>query len=119
MYVVYKDMMKWCQRVIDCRKMNVNKVSDSFDTCRRHCFLILDELERLSIDVFIEETVPASSSDHAKTVDIALQYNKFISTRESTDDRRKYMFGYIIIASESRKYWTDVWCSDRIVMENT
>ena len=36
------------------KKVNVNKVSDSFDTCRRLAMILLEELERLSIDIFIE-----------------------------------------------------------------
>ena len=49
-------MMKWCQRVLDVKKINVNKVSDSFDACRRHCYVALEELERLAIDVFLGST---------------------------------------------------------------
>ena len=34
-------------------KVNVNKVSDSFDKCRL-AMILLEELEQLSIDIFIE-----------------------------------------------------------------
>ena len=84
--------------------MNVNKVSDSFDTCRRHCYLILEELERLSIDLFIESTSPSIFSDEYKAIDIAIVYNTFIKSRDSTDDRCLYMYGFIIMSNEFRKY---------------
>ena len=111
-------MIKWCQRVLDVKKINVNKVSDSFDTCRRHCYLILEELERLSIDQFVESTPPSVFSDKYKAIDVAILYNTFIKNRDTTDDRRLYMLGFIIMASEFRKYWTAVRCGDRIIMED-
>ena len=111
-------MIKWCQRVLYVKKINVNKVSDSFDTCRRHCYLILEELERLRIDLFIESTSPSIVSDKYKAIDIAILYNTFIKSCDSIDNRRLYMYGFIIMASEFRKYWTAVRCGDRIIMEN-
>ena len=32
MFVVYKDMINWIRRVIEWKKVNINKVSDLFDT---------------------------------------------------------------------------------------
>ena len=98
-FVVYKDMIKWCQRVLDVKKINVNKVSDSFDTYRRHCYLILEELERLNIDLFIESTPPSVFSDKYKAIDVVILYNTFIKNRDTTDDRRLYMFGFYLQSS--------------------
>ena len=48
-------MMKWTQQVVNWKNLNVNKVSELFDTCRRLCMLMLDEMERLAVDLFLEE----------------------------------------------------------------
>ena len=71
MFIVYKDMIKWARRVIEWKKVNVNKVSDSFDTCRRLAMILLEELERLSIDMFIESKEGSSFDDSFNSVDIA------------------------------------------------
>ena len=117
-FVIYKDMMKWTQRVIEWKKINVNKVSDSFDTCRRLAMMLLEELERLSVDLFIHKTAEKSFSDEYKSIDLGREYISFIHDHCSSDHRRKYMFGYIIMATEFRKYWTAVRCGDRVVMED-
>ena len=118
MFIVYKDMIKWARRVIEWKKVNVNKVSDSFDTCRRLAMILLEELERLSIDMFIESKEGASFDESFKSVDISQQYIKFLYTNKSTDNRRKYMLGYINMATEFRKYWIACRCGDRVVMES-
>lgn len=111
-------MMKWTQRVIEWKKINVNKVSDSFDTCRQLAMIVLEELERLSIDLFIANTERTVFSDTSKSIDLAIDYIAFVTNHRSSDSRRKYMFGYIIMSSEFRKYWTAVRCGDRVVMEH-
>ena len=52
-FIIYKDMMKWAKNVINWKKVNINKVSESFETCRHLCMLTLEEVERLAIDLFI------------------------------------------------------------------
>ena len=46
-------MIKWSQNVINRKKVNINKVSESFDICRQLYMLTLEEIERLAIDVFV------------------------------------------------------------------
>ena len=41
MFIVYKDMTQWAQNVVGWKKVNVNKVSKSFDMCRQLCMLTL------------------------------------------------------------------------------
>ena len=104
--------------MIEWKKININEVSDSFDTCRRLSMILLDELERLSIDLFITTTDRTSFSDASKSIDLAIDYIAFVTKHGSSDSRRNYIFGYIIMASEFRKYWTAVRCGDRVVMEH-
>ena len=54
-YIIYKDMMKWAQSVVGWKKVNVTKVSESFDMCKQLCMLTLQESERLAIDLFLVE----------------------------------------------------------------
>ena len=71
-FVIYKDMIKWGKHVVDWKKVNVNKVSDSYDTCCRLCMMLLQELERLSIDLFLDSKY--SSGTYCKltmSIDIA------------------------------------------------
>lgn len=42
-YIIYKDMMKWSQNVVNWNKINVNKVSETFDTCWQLCMITLDK----------------------------------------------------------------------------
>ena len=57
-FVIYKDMMKWTQRVIEWKKININKVSDSFDTCRRLAMIVLEELEQFLSASFSRKILP-------------------------------------------------------------
>ena len=111
-------MIKWTRRVIEWKKVNAHKVSDSFDTCRRLAMILLEELERLAIDMFLESKDGISFDATTKSVDIAQQYIRFIQNNVSSDNRRKYMFGYILMATEFRKYWIACRCGDRVVMES-
>lgn len=118
MFAIYKYMIKWARRVIEWKKVNVNKVSDSFDICQQLAIILLEELERLSIDMFIESKEGMPFDDTVKSVDIDQDYIHFIQNYGSTNNRRKYMFGYIIMATEFRRYWTACKCGDRVVMES-
>ena len=51
------------------------------------------------------------------SIDIAKQYILYLNNNDSTDQRRKFMFGFIVMATEFRKYWKAVRCGDTIVME--
>ena len=55
LFVIYKDMMIQTHHIVQYKKINVNKVSDSFDTCRSLCMITLEELERVEVDIFISE----------------------------------------------------------------
>ena len=48
-------MMIWGQKIVQWKKFNVLKVSESFDTCRQLCMLMLQEVERVVIDLFVTE----------------------------------------------------------------
>ena len=54
-YIIYKDMMKWAKNVVGWKKVNVHKVSESFDMCRQLCMITLYELKQLSVDLFLIE----------------------------------------------------------------
>lgn len=116
-YIIYKDMIKWGECVIDCEKVNINKVPDSFDTCRRLCMIILEELERLSIDICMLHKQSTAFSKTNMPIDIGKQYILYLRNYGSTDQRRQYIFGFIIMATEFRRFWKPVRCGDRIVME--
>ena len=122
-YIVYKDMMKWSQKVVNWKKINVNKVSETFDTCRQLCMIILEEIERLVVDLFIIEhaedlsLLSIDTSLKSMGVVVAGMYNGYISTVISTDDRRVYMFRFITMATAFRNYWLAVRSGDRVTME--
>ena len=79
--------------------------------------MILEELERLSIDMFLLHNKLTMFSKTNMSIDIAKQYISYLKNNDSTDQRRQYMFSFIIIATEFRRYWKAVRCGDRIVME--
>jgi len=90
---------------VNWKKLNVNKVSESFDTCRQLCMLMLDEIEHLAIDLFLDENevliLQILESDRNNMgLHIARMYNQYINGMKSTDDRRLYFFGFIIMATQ-------------------
>ena len=122
-FIIYKDMMKWTQQVVNWKKFNVNKVSESFDTCRRLYMMMLDEIERLAVDLFMNEneeliTTMVESNIQNIGLHIAQMYNQYINSMKSTDDRRLYLFGFITMASRFRNYWMATRRGDRVIMED-
>ena len=75
-FVVYNDMLIWAQRVVEWKKINMKKVSDSFDTCRRMCMLALEELERLAVYVFI--SFDGNGLEECGPVELSNRYYNFI-----------------------------------------
>ena len=121
-FIIYKDIMKWTQQVVNWKKLNVNKVSESFDTCRRLCMLMLDEVERLAVDLFLDENEVLISkiveSDRNNVgLHIARMYNQYINGMKSTDDRRLQFFGFIIMTTQFRNYWMATKRGDRVIIE--
>ena len=116
-------MMLWRQKIVQWKKLNVSKVSESFDTCRQLCMLMLQEIERVVIDLFITEcneylTYICMDSTHGSmSITLSLLYSNYINNFTSTDHQRLYMFGYVIMATEFRRYWSAVRFGDRITME--
>ena len=121
--IVYRDMMNWAQKVVEWKKFNTAKVSESVDTCRQLCMMTLEEVERLSIDLFITDNIDEldfsclDPTVKSKAISVAMMYNTYITTFTSTDQRRLYMHGFIRMASQFRNYWAAVRCGDRITME--
>ena len=44
-------------------------------------------------------------------------YCNFVTNFTSTDNRRCYMFGFVVMATEFRRYWNAMRVGDRITME--
>ena len=97
-------MMKWAQNVINWKQINVNKVSETFETCRQLCMLTLEEVERLTIDLFmiqndniVKELVLLHNNSTTKSLGlrIARLYIDYIHEMKSDDNRRIYMFGFL------------------------
>ena len=123
-FIIYKDMMKWAQNIINWKKVNVNKVSESLDTWRQLCMITLEEVERLTIDLFlvehgkdIEEILNKTTTDTAR-LSIAKLYMDIIHEIKSDDDRRLFMFGFIIIGTQFRNYWKATRLGDSVTMEH-
>ena len=122
-YIVYKDMMNWAQKVVEWKKVNTNKVSESFNTCRQLCMMTLEEVERMAIDIFITdnndnlEFICLDPTVSSKGISVTMIYDTYITTFSSTDQRQLYMHGIIRMATELSNYWADFRCGDRITME--
>ena len=102
--------MLWGQKVVQWKKLNVNKVSETFDICRQLCMLVLQEIERVVIDLFITECdedltfLCMDSTNPSMAIPLSLLYCNYINTFTSTYNRRLYMFGFIVMATEFRRY---------------
>ena len=120
-------MMKWAQTVVSWKKINVNKVSESFDTCRQLCMLTLEEVERLAVDLFIVDNdkeikdilrFKINAATDSGGLKMARLYIDYIHKMDSDDNRRLYMMGFIIMATQFRNYWNATRLGDRITMEH-
>ena len=84
--------------------------------------LTLEEVERLALDLFLVErstvidVILGRVITDTAGVKIANMYNEYIHKMQSEDNRKLYMFGFIIIASKFRNYWIEL--GDRVTMEH-
>ena len=53
-YIIFGDLLGACQKVVEWKKIVITKLSDSYDLCRSLCLMVLDEIGRMSWDLFIE-----------------------------------------------------------------
>ena len=116
-------MTRWAQYVVNWKKVNVNKVSESFDMCRQLCMISLQEIERLAVNLFFNKTEDEISSicgynSNYVGVSIASMYNEYIHDMNSCNNRRLYMKGFIIMGTQFRNYWSATRRGDRITMES-
>lgn len=119
--------MKWAQTVINWKKVNVNKVSEYFDTCRQLCMLTLEEVKRLAVDLFIidndKEIEEILRCNNNATTDsggskMSRLYIAYIHTMNTRDYRRLYMMGFIMKSTQFCNYWKATRLGDRITMEH-
>ena len=102
--------MLWGQKIVEWKKLNVKKVSESFDTCRQLCILMLQEIERVVIDLFITECnedlayLCMDITNESIAIILSLLYSNYINTFTSTDNQIIYIFGYVIMTTEFRRY---------------
>ena len=81
-FIINKDVIKWAQETINWKKVNTNKVSESFGICRRLCMVALEELERLAVDYFLINrskeisTLLQNPMDHTLGLKIVSVYNE-------------------------------------------
>ena len=108
--------------MVNWKKVNVNKVSESFDIRRQLCMLTLQELERLSVDIFLvkkeDERSLVSSKVNSNTVGltIAYMYNKYIYDMNSRYNGRLYIKGFIIMCTKFCNQWTATRHVDRVII---
>ena len=92
-YIIYKQMMLWGQKIVQWKKLNVLKVSESFDTYRQLCMIMLQEVERVLIDLFVTECnedltyLCMDSTNESIAITLSQLYFNFINNFTSTDDR--------------------------------
>ena len=102
--------MTWLQMVIKWKKLNINKVSESFNTCRQLCMMTLEEVEIFVVDLVLVDysietsTIVGEPSNDETGTKIAMMYNEYIHEIKSKDDRQLYFSGFIIMASKFRNY---------------
>ena len=76
--------------------------------------ITLEEVERVAIDLFLIDNTSEihmlvgdnviEFTDTAAVI-IAKMYNEYINNMKSSDNRRLYMFGFVIMATQFRNYW--------------
>ena len=117
--------MESAQKIISWKKVNINKVSESFDTWKKLCILALEEAERLTIyffmvqnDKIVEEIVRLDQNGIKYSVGlrIARLYIEYINEMNINDNRRLYMFRFVIIATQFCDYWKATRPGDRVTM---
>ena len=125
-YTVFGTMLKWAQTIVDWKRLTSSKVCDSFDLCRQLMFLMLDELDRLAWDMFlcekrneIEIMKVNAINDDAFVLVLVDEYLSYLqsSAQSTTDERRKYMFYYILMGRKFRQFWYAMRRGDRVMQE--
>ena len=125
-YTVYGTMLKWGQTIVDWKRLTASKVCDSFDLCRQLLFLMLEEMDRLAWDMFLYEkmnmlqlkkqTIENENDFLFVLADDYLTYLKH-SACDTNDERRKYMFFFILMARKFRQFWFAMRRGDRVMQE--
>jgi hypothetical protein len=124
-YTVFGTMLKWAQTIVDWKRLTTSKVCDSFDLCRQLMFLMLDELDRLAWDMFlcekikIENMTNNANNDDEFVLALVDDYLSYLqsSAQSTTDERRKYMFYYILMGRKFRQFWYAMRRGDRVMQE--
>ena len=85
--------------------------------------MMLDEVERLVVYLFLNEnedlvTTIVESNENNIGLYIAKMYNQYINDMKSTNGRRLYFFGFIIMTTQFRNYWMAIRRGDRVIMES-
>ena len=126
-YTLYGTMLKWGQTIVDWKRITASKVCDSFDLCRQLMFLMLEELDRLAWDMFLFEKKDYIKMKKEETENeneflfvLVDEYLKYIISKAGTtnDERRKYMFYFILIGRKFRQFWYAMKCGDRVMQEH-
>ena len=113
-YTIYGTMLKWGQILVDWKRLSPSKVCDSFKLCRKSLFLMLDKLDRLVWDIFLYENrmiieTKVNSTNNASNYLFMLvdDYLTYLKTNggNKTDDRRRYMFYFILMARKFMQFW--------------
>ena len=114
MFIIYKDMMRWCQKVLGRKNINVNKVLEAFDTCWWLCMMSLKEVEQLTVDLFIKyscdniTTVCTDETSPLLEATIGMMYKNYGHDLSSKYHHRNYMLVFVNIASKFKNYWLAV-----------
>ena len=125
-YTVYGTMLKWGQTIVDWKRLTASKVCDSFDLCRQLLFLMLDELDRLAWDMFLYENriiiqlkKNSTNDDNEFLFMLVDDYLAYLRTNsvKTTDERRKYMFYFILMGRKFRQFWYAMRRGDRVLQE--
>ena len=94
------------------KKVNTNKLAESFDTFQQLCMMTLEQEERLSTDLLVTDNgedldfLCIDPTVSSKAILFAMMYDTYITTFTSTsiDKRRLYIHGFIRMATELRNY---------------
>lgn len=125
---IYQRFLKWCGNKVLCwKKINHTDVSQSFHLSRQLLFMVLDEMERLAWDQFVDkhqcDIWTAIQNDECKCkipFAIAEKFENFIKDqmKNAVNDYRKAMHNFIFLSNRFRFFWKCIRDGDRIGQES-
>ena len=103
-FIIFHSLIQWAVDTVKWKRIKITKVSQNFRLCRRLAFMLQEEIQRYTWDLFLFRS--------SKTIDVIVKDSKDVGTiminltkhyitwidresRQTTDEHLKYLLNYL------------------------